>query len=178
MGTFVITLHVIAVVLLVGPMVVAAFSARRGIKARDAKAVQTASRVLTLFGFGYLLVGLLGVLAVSTNSQYRFGAPWVVISITLFVVILALVFGYNAPATHKAARMIRSGALDTTLDAEPEMSAPVTPPTDEPQQHAGSRATTGQHLAEISARITLTGLLTLLGVVLIVILMVVKPFGT
>jgi len=169
MGSFWTTLHVIAVVLVIGPMCAAPFFARRAIARRSADNVRAATRQLTAFATAAAVAAALGVVAASTSDRYQLRTPWVIISITLFLLALVLVFGYTAPALAKAARMI-SDEADTVAegadDGEDEAVA------------LGRRDRARTRLDVIGGRIGGSGLLILLDVVAVTVLMVVKPFGS
>ena len=166
MGSFWTTLHVIAVVLVIGPMCAAPFFARRAIVRRSADNVRAATRQLTAFGTAAAVAAALGVIAASTSDRYQLRTPWVIISITLFLLALALVFGYTAPALAKAARMISNESEDGADDDEDEAAA------------LGRRDRARTRLDVIGGRIGGSGLLILLDVVAVTVLMVVKPFGS
>ena len=108
-GTLLVTLHVIVVVLVVGPMVVAPFLAGRAIARHDPNLARVAGNALLTYGFGSLIAAGLGGLAVgASDGKYGFGTPWVIISMTLYVLVLVLAVGYTAPASRKAAKMIEA----------------------------------------------------------------------
>lgn len=192
MGTFLVTLHLIVVVLVTGPMVIAPIVAGRAIARRNADAARVAGNVLLACGAGSVLAAGLGALAVGASGRYTFATPWVIISITVYVLVLVLALGYVAPAIRKAAKLIRAlpkprpGNVTRLPDDPPRSSAPPSPPpvapapsTDDgaslPALEADLRAR--QRIDELVSRITGAGLLIGLGVVLLVVLMVVKPFG-
>lgn len=189
MSTFLVTLHVIVVVLVVGPMVVAPFLAGRAIARHDPNLARVAGNALLTYGFGSLIAAGLGGLAVgASDGKYGFGTPWVIISMTLYVLILVLAVGYTAPASRKAAKMIEAlaparppgGATSAQTPREPATPPPLAgaPAADDPGTATiEADLRTKQRIDAIVGRITGSGLLILLGVVLLVILMVVKPFG-
>jgi ABC-type transport system involved in cytochrome c biogenesis permease subunit len=186
--TLLVTLHVIVVVLVMGPLVFTPFVAGRAIARRDVNGARAAGKALLAFGIGSLVAAGLGALVVGVGGQYTFGTPWVIISMTIYLLVLVLALGYAVPASRRAARMIdelarpkpagptTSGANSTGTSDLPRLPAGVakdaasTTPID-----AGLRPK--QRIDEIVGRITGSGLLMLLGVVLLVVLMVVKPFG-
>jgi hypothetical protein len=192
-GTFLITLHVIVVVLVIGPMVLAPFFAGRAIARRKADSTRAAANALLAFGIGSIVAAGLGALAVAASRRYNFGTPWVTISMTVYVLVLVLAVGYAAPASRKAARMIQDLARTkppgaATVGAEPPKpppSPPAPPPAGAPSADDADASTAAmeadlrakQRIDQIVGRITGSGLLILLGVILLVVLMVVKPFG-
>jgi hypothetical protein len=184
-----VTLHVIAVVLVIGPMVVAPFFAGRAIAKRRVENVRAASNAVLVFSLGSVVAAVLGALAVGTSDTVTFGTPWVIISMTVYLFVVALALGYTAPAARRAARNIshlatrpepvRPAMSETppTLP-KPQPVAASMPPDDDPTVdaiRADMRAK--QRIDEIVGRVTGSGLLILAGVVLLVVLMVVRPFG-
>ena len=172
MGSFWTTLHVIAVVLVIGPMCAAPFFARRAIARRSADNVRAANRQLTAFATAAAVAAALGVVAASTSDRYQLRTPWVIISITLFLLALALAFGYTAPALAKAARMISDDSENGADDSDG---------ADDGEDEAatwGRRDRARTRLDVIGGRIGGSGLLILLDVVAVTVLMVVKPFGS
>jgi hypothetical protein len=187
-GTFIFTLHVIVVVLVMGPLVLAPFVVGRAIARRDVNNARAASKALLGLGIGSLVAAGLGALNVTVGGQYTFGTPWVVISMTIYALVLVLALGYVVPASSRAVRMIEDLAQTkppgaTTIGAKPP-GLPTLPPL--PAGVSKDAASTTaidaglrpkQRIDEIVGRITGSGLIMLLGVVLLVILMTVKPFG-
>ena len=110
MQTFLNAIHVLAAVLLIGPLVAAPFAGRRAIGRRSADGVRNAANQMTFFGVGSLVVAGLGVVALLASDDYDLGTPWVVISITLYAIALGLVYGYAVPALRRAGRMVADGA--------------------------------------------------------------------
>lgn len=167
MRTFVDVLHVLSAVLLVGPLMVAPFVGRKAIQRRSADGVRTAASQMNVYGFGSLLTAALGVLLVLLTEDLDLGRPWIVISMTLYVAALCLVFFFAAPALRKAARMVEQGVL-----TRPEMS--------EDQDAATTQLTTNaadlqlkEQLDSITGRVGLAGLLVLLVFAVITVLMTV-----
>lgn len=170
MQILLVTAHVLAAVLVIGPLVWAPFAARRAIARRDAGTLRAARTHMTVFGLGSLVTAGLGVLALLRSTAYDFGTPWVVVSMTLYVVALVLVYAYAIPALGKATQLVQEG-----VPAGPE------PPGEE--QAAGTTLTATaadlrakERLDAISARIGGTGLLVLLAFAAIVVMMTAKPF--
>jgi len=70
-------------------MVVAPFFAGRAVAKRNPVVARTAGNALLAFGGGSIIAAALGVLAVGQSSKYQFGTPWVIISVTVYVLTLA-----------------------------------------------------------------------------------------
>ena len=184
------TIHLIAVILVIGPMVVAPFYGGRAVARRNAGTARAAGNGVLAFGLGSVVAAAFGVLAVSDSTLYDFGTPWIIISVTVYVLVLTLAVGYTVPACRKAARMIENQAKAMAAASrkplaetprKPPKPAPLAgslPPDDDPSVAAiEADMMHKRRIDEIVGRITGSGLLTLFGVILIVVLMVVKPFG-
>jgi hypothetical protein len=204
-STFLNTLHVVLAVLVIGPLVVAPFAARRAITSRNADGVRFAANQVALFGAGTMLVAGFGVATVLTGDEWTMITPWVLIASTLFVVALGLIFGYAVPALRRAASLVGAGATDqhaAVAAAQPEGSGQATgsvEPSDSgadlsdeelseadtvptPVAPDGSFVTTAdlaakERLDSLSARITGAGWLLLVTFTAITVLMTVRPFS-
>jgi uncharacterized membrane protein len=170
----IVTLHVLAAILIIGPFALAAFLGRRAIRRHDAGLTRDAARIMARFGLGSLLVALLGVGALSSSDRYTFRTPWVIISLTLYVITMGLATGYTVPAMRRAAGLIEQGAPggQPTPGREADRSEDTAP---EPMG-AGDVALK-ERLDNVSGRIAGSGLLVLLLLVAITVLMVTRPFG-
>lgn len=171
MRTLLVTAHVLAAVLMIGPLVWAPFAARRAIARRNADALRTARTQMTVFGLGSLITAGLGVLALTRSRTFDFGTPWVVISMTLYVLALALVYAYAIPALRKATQLVEEGVLARPEVEGEEQEADTTLTATAAELRAKER------LDAISARIGGAGLLLLLVFAAIVVMMTAKPFG-
>jgi uncharacterized membrane protein len=172
---FLVTLHVLAAVLLIGPFALAAFSGHRAIRRHDADDTRDAARFMARFGLGSLLVALLGFAALGSSDRYSFRTPWVIISITLYVVAMGLATGYTVPALRKAAKLLEEGVI------EPPLPTPAVEGEEEPKP-ATLAATAGdlalkQRLDSVAGRVIGSGAIVLLLIAAITILMVTRPFG-
>jgi uncharacterized membrane protein len=203
--TFVLTLHVLAAVLIMGPFTLAAFSGHRAILRDDADDTRDAARFMARFGFGSLLVALLGIGALESSDRYTFRTPWVIISLTLYVVAMGVATGYTVPALRKAAALIEASAAgraapvaaapvtagppapiagegDTDDDAAPEPAGfgaanAAVPEAAATPDVAAANAAARERLNGIAGRVIGSGTLVLALITLITILMVTRPFG-
>ena len=180
MYKFVVTLHVLAAVLIIGPFALAGFAGHRAIRRNDADDTRDAARFMARFGIGSLVVALLGVGALGSSDRYTFRTPWVIISLTLYVVAMGVATGYTVPAMRKAAALIE--AADQPVPVE--QPAPVAGEGDSegdtpapPPGFASQNAATRERLGGIAGRVIGSGALVLVLVALITILMVTRPFG-
>jgi uncharacterized membrane protein len=169
---FLVTLHVLAAVLVMGPFVLAAFAGNRAIRRHNVPEVREAATFMARFGIGTLLVAVLGIGALSLSDRYSFRTPWVIISLTLYVVVMGVATGYTVPAMRRAATMIEQGA-----GAPDEVTAPGATPSTATDVAAGAAVAAKERLDNVAGRVAGSGALVLLIVVLITILMVTRPFG-
>lgn len=88
MHTLLEVLHVLSVVVLVGPAMLAPWLGERALRARDGDAVHAAGRRAMAFNALTLLAAVFGALVVSTGDRYSFGDPWLIIASTLYVIAL------------------------------------------------------------------------------------------
>lgn len=170
MYRFLVTLHVLSAVLLVGPFAFAAFAGHRAISRHDADATRAAGRWLSRFAAASVVVFLLGAAAVGSSNRYGFRTPWVIISITVWIITMAVATGYAVPALHKAARLLEGGVLER----------PGAPVGEEPAPTIEASATDlalKQRLDTVAGRIAGSGGIVLLGLAIITVLMTLRPFG-
>jgi uncharacterized membrane protein len=113
-------LHVLAAVMLTGPLLLAPMNGLRAIRSRDEGGLKQASRTTMQYALLSLTTLALGLIVVASSKHDDFSTPWIVVSITLFVVALALALFISAPALNKAARMI---AADTEQEHKEEAEA-------------------------------------------------------
>jgi hypothetical protein len=170
---FVVTLHVLAVVFVIGPQVFAALGGYRAVRRHDRDDTRAAARMLFRFNAGSVLVALLGFWAVSTSDRIDFRTPWVIISITLWIIMMGLATGYAMPALRKAARLLEEGVPDrpAVTASEDESPAPAAPTATSTDLAAKER------LDHLAGRIAAAGGLVTLAAIAITVFMVVKPFG-
>ncbi len=166
-----VTLHVLSAVLLTGPFALAAFAGRRAIRRHDADDTQDAARWMARAGIGSIAVALLGCAALGVSDRFDFSTPWVIISITLYIVVMGVATGYTVPALRKAAKLLTADEMVTP----PKVNDPDGPiPT--VSASAADLAARGQ-LDRVAGRIAGSGAVVLIGIVVITVLMVTRPFG-
>lgn len=180
MSTFVNTLHVLAAVLLIGPLVVAPFVGHRAVRRHSEDGVRAAANQLLWFGAGSVLVAGLGVGAVFAGDEWTMSTPWVLVASTLYVVALGLIGFYAIPALRKAAHLVAE-ATTGTPDISPSSGTSAASDTSAADTSATSTevrtdARTDEKLHAISARVAGAGWLLLLVFAAITVLMTVRPF--
>jgi hypothetical protein len=94
----------------------------------------------------------------------------VIISITLYVFALVLIYFYAIPALRKAARMVEEGVVGGRPEMPDDATTQFTPSTEDLR--------TKERLDAISGRIIGVGVLVLLVIAAITVLMSARPFGS
>ena len=173
MSTLLNALHVLAAVLVVGPLVAAPFAARAAITRRSAYGVRVCGNVLAAFGAGSVLVAGLGAATVLTGDEWDLTTPWVLIASTLYVVALGLIWVYAVPALRRAAHLLAAAAeLAPAVQPEPaDGPDPAEPAGPDPEP----AAVTPERVYLISARVAGAGWLLLITFAAITILMTTRP---
>lgn len=149
MYKFLLTLHVLSAVLLIGPFVLVAFMGDRAIRRHDAEDIHRSARYMARFAIGSALVAVLGAAALGLSDRYTFRTPWVIISLTLWLVAMGVATGYTVPALRRAAHIVEH---------------------DEQEEK--------ERLANITGRVVGSAGLVLVCFVIITIMMTARPFGT
>jgi len=107
-----LALHLVAAVFAIGPLVHAATTASRGLRQKDAAAVATSARTLTIYSIASVAVVIFGFGLMSSKSPYThetvasFGEVWIWLSLILWLVAGALAFLVTVPALKQAAAAI------------------------------------------------------------------------
>jgi uncharacterized membrane protein len=177
MHTFLVLLHVVAAVFLIGPLVIAPMFGLRALRTGNPDGLRDAARQTTLYGLLSLVVFGFGVLAVATeDDDYTFGTIWVNVSLTLYILALLLTLLVVAPALNKAAKLITAPStvqvdpVDGELPApEPGLTAPVPLSAQQPEVKGKLDGLRGRIAAS-------SGIASVL-ILVITALMVLKPFG-
>ncbi|MCW2503737.1 MAG: conjugal transfer protein TrbL [Actinomycetia bacterium] len=185
MHLFLLTLHVLAAVFLAGPLVIAPMTGLRALRAGDERGVRDSVRTSWLFGLLSLVIAGLGLLVVPTRpKEYGFGTPWVIISTTLYILVVAGVLLVLVPALRSAAKLLtpepriavqpdttaEPGPGDTATFASAADTSVLIPPSErDPEIRAKLDALRGRIAAT-------SGIVSVL-VLVIAVLMVTKPFG-
>jgi uncharacterized membrane protein len=172
MHTFLVLLHVLAAVFLIGPLVVAPMFGLRALRLGNATAVRDAARQTTLYGLLSLVVFAFGALAVATEEKdYTFGSVWVSVSMTLYILTLLLVLLVVAPALGKVAKLLGAPVPDGDEDGDDEPAAtPLVPLAAQAPEVKGV-------LDALRGRIAASSGIVAVLVLATTVLMVLKPFG-
>lgn len=116
MYTVINVLHVLAAVFVIGPMAILPMSAMRSVRSGNGAAVLTTARSTMIFSLTSLVVVLLGfgLLGLAPKKwDLSVATPWVLISIVLYAVALALNLLAVVPALRSAGEHLTSGTAAT-----------------------------------------------------------------
>lgn len=178
MTTLLVVVHVLAAIFVVGPLGVAPLLGLRGIRRRDADRIHAAAQQTTLFGAGSIVVSALGAGAVATNDRYDFTTPWVTISMTLYVVALAITFAATVPALRGAARLVEIGPPQASAAVAGDDQAAAVDRGDTPPPTTTADDLTAQSkLDSARGRVLVSASMILIIFAAIAVLMVTKPFS-
>ena len=126
MDTVLTVLHVVAAVFLVGPMAVLPMTALRALRAGEWSMVSTLAVSTRVFSLASLVVAVLGFGVVGTADK-RFDlsvtTSWVLISIVLYLVALALNLAVVVPALKRAASELEGGRSEAARGLYGRISA-------------------------------------------------------
>lgn len=168
-----VTLHVLTAVLLIGPFALAPFMAHRAIRRHEAGTTHAAARILAVFSTASLIVAAFGFGALSMSNKFSFRTPWVIISITLYVIAMGIATGYTMPSMRRAAGVIEQGVLERPPVAA-EGGDESAPPT---LAATATDLATKERLDNLAGRVVASGTVVFVLIVIITILMITRPFG-
>ena len=120
MNTLFAVLHVVTAVFVVGPMAILPMTAMRAARARNGAQVGALAKATSTFSLLSLVVFLLGfaVLGMSDpKDHYSFASAWIVWSMILYVVALAVNLFVTVPAMKRVA-----GAVTASTSPEGNVS--------------------------------------------------------
>jgi uncharacterized membrane protein len=113
METLISVLHVVTAVFLVGPMAILPMTAMRAVRAGNGPMVELLGRSTWVFSLGSLLTAVLGFGAVGLADE-RFDLSvttgWVLVSIILYVLALAVSLALVVPALTAAAAELQGSS--------------------------------------------------------------------
>jgi uncharacterized membrane protein len=162
---FLLTLHVLSAVILIGPFVLVAFMGDRAIRRHDAEDIRRSARYMARFAIGSTIVALLGAATLGLSDRYTFRTPWLIISLTLWLIAMGVATGYTVPAMRRAAHLVEQGVIPAAAAGEEGVTATTT--------ELGIK----ERLDNIAGRVVGSAALVLVAIILVTILMVVRPFG-
>lgn len=112
MDTLINVLHVVSAVFIVGPMAILPMTAMRAVRAGNAGQVQVLAKSTNLLSLLSLLVIVFGFGAMSlADKKYDLSVltPWILWSIILYAIALALTLFLVVPTMRRAAEAIEGG---------------------------------------------------------------------
>lgn len=110
-----LTLHLLAVIFTIGPLVHAVTTATRGLRSADGAATAIAARMTTIYSYASILVIVFGFGLMSATSPYtgkavaEFSETWIWLSALLWLISVIVALTVTAPALRKATAQIGSG---------------------------------------------------------------------
>jgi uncharacterized membrane protein len=104
-----LTLHLVAAVFLIGPLVAAANQAASALRKGDAGGLRTLARIVTIYGWCSLLVLVFGAGLVQDKYNYSWGDTWLLISLILFLLASVIMIGLLGPLLRRATATIGAG---------------------------------------------------------------------
>ena len=128
METVLNVLHVVTAVFIIGPMAILPMTAMRAVRAGNGAQVAILAKSTNIFSLLSLVVvffgfGVMGM----ADEKYAlsFGTPWILWSIILYVVALAISLFVVVPAMRKAADALQSsdGAVTASSAGYPAIAA-------------------------------------------------------
>jgi hypothetical protein len=108
---FVFALHLLFAIFIIGPLVHAATSAGRGIRTGNGVATASSARVLRIYSYASLLVVIagMGLMSMDDDKTHKLGEIsqlWIWLSLTLWLVAIAVVLFVIVPTLTKATALI------------------------------------------------------------------------
>jgi uncharacterized membrane protein len=97
--------HLAAVMFLLGPLTVATTTTPRYIRNKDVAVLHYLHRTSMIFGYGSILVLVFGIAIAHKNIS----KPWLTISMTLFIIGLAMLVFVVVPDQRKAIAALEAG---------------------------------------------------------------------
>lgn len=111
MRTFLLVLHVVFAIFLIGPIVFLANQAAVALRGRESAGwLAAVAKVLPIYGWASLLVAVFGFALVREEWGNQISDGWLIGSIVLWLVATALVLAVLAPMLRKAVRTSGSTA--------------------------------------------------------------------
>ncbi|MCH4209720.1 DUF2269 family protein [Bifidobacterium sp.] len=123
--SWIIALHVIGSVFIIGPLAVLPMTGLRAIREGGSAQVRGLSRTVMMLGWLTVLVGAFGVVGFYVmNPAYRnkLGTAWLVWSVVLTLIALVLTLAVVVPHMNAAAKAIESRKASTAAAFDSEVS--------------------------------------------------------
>lgn len=170
MTKLLLTIHVLAAIVAIGPVTVAASNFPAATRRADLPTLRILHRICTVYAALGVVVPVFGL--ATATSLGVLGDAWLLVSIGLTLLAAAVLALLVLP---------RQAAVLTALAAQPGSPAPPAEPSDRPQSGHASTATVAGSRASLGAQASrlgmVTGVFNLLWTV-VVVLMIVRPGST
>jgi len=121
-----LTLHIVAAIFLVGPVIASGMTGLRALRMGDAAGARFIARMTTVYGWSSLLVALLGAAMVQGREHawhFSYADNWIRASVVLYLVALVLSVGVVGPTFSEAARRIDADEAISGLRPRAAISA-------------------------------------------------------
>lgn len=106
-----LTLHIVAAIFLVGPVIASGMTGLRALRTKDAASARFVGRMTQVYGWSSVAVALLGVSMVQGRDHgwhFTFGENWIRLSAILYLVALVLSVAVVSPTFNRAAKVIEA----------------------------------------------------------------------
>jgi uncharacterized membrane protein len=121
MVKFLLAVHLVLAVFVIGPLVWAATTAGRGVRTGDGAATANSARVLRIYGYVSALVVIAGMALMSQKQHGEriadFGDTWIWLSVLLWAIATAIVLLVLVPTLNRASDLIQAQDSVVTLTA-------------------------------------------------------------
>ncbi len=104
-----VSLHVVAAVFLLGPLVFATSATPRAIRTGGADTLRFLAKTSRIYAYASILVFLLGAADVQSKYGFSWSQTWVWLSTALFVVAFGLITAVVLPSQRSALAAMESG---------------------------------------------------------------------
>jgi hypothetical protein len=118
---FLLALHLVFAVFIVGPLVWAATTAGRGVRTGDGAATASSARVLRIYAYASALVVVVGMGLMSQKTHghkiAEFGDTWIWLSLLLWAAAILIILFEIVPTLNRATKLIKAEDSVVTLTA-------------------------------------------------------------
>jgi uncharacterized membrane protein len=104
-----LTLHIVAAIFLVGPVIASGMTGLRALRMKDAASTRFVGRMTQVYGWSSLAVALLGAAMVQGRDHgwhFTYSQGWIRVSVLLYLVALVVSVAIVSPTFNRAAGRI------------------------------------------------------------------------